>query len=333
MKPTFWSDEKVGLLARDARLTFLGLISAMADDHGRLSGAAKIVRGAVYPFDEDVSTRDVEEHIEALANAGLIERYQVNGSSYIHIKNWSRHQRVDKPSPSLLPEPPHTVPRVVDEGSQNIRGAFPTEGSVVVVEGSGTGKEAERDGDCMAAPLAPLVRLPRNAQQLVERFYPFASNRRLEVIAQLYLTLESAGRGAKVRRGEYVKARDPEHLDRVCAAVLDDPPNRDDLAIVWVLRKLQDPLPGPSPTEVAKKQEDARRQQEEAYQAAMRTAGLQWSTEHPEEYEQIRAAVDAQYKGQSGSFVKLAREAELSQKCARSAGFPSFDDWIRRPAA
>jgi len=125
VKPTFWTDEKVGLLARDVRLTFLGLISAMADDHGRLSGVARIVRGAVYPFDEDISTAEVERHLVEIAAKRLITRYAVNGGQYIHIRNWLRHQKVDKPSPSLIPEPPQTI----DDDSPNVRRTLPTERS------------------------------------------------------------------------------------------------------------------------------------------------------------------------------------------------------------
>lgn len=133
IKPTFWSDEKIGVLPREVRMTFLGLISALADDHGRLVGTARIVRGAVYPYDDDISIADVEGHLAQLAAAGRILRYQVNGSEYIAIQNWARHQRVDRPSPSLLPPPPGTI----DESSSSDRRTIPTDRKGEGGEGKG----------------------------------------------------------------------------------------------------------------------------------------------------------------------------------------------------
>lgn len=347
VKPTFWTDEKVGLLPRDVRLTFLGLISAMADDYGRLSGVAKIVRGAVYPFDEDVTTADVESHLVTLASAGLITRYQVNGSQYIHIRSWQKHQRVDKPSPSLLPPPPEASepePRPITDHSSNDRRTFPTDGT-----GDGDGRELEKErersgAEALASDLDPVVRdedrsvppvplavLPREAERFLERFYSLPSTtekRRTDVRRQVYDVLDPRGRGARLRKGAHVKARSPEHLAHCCLAVMDDPPREIDNAIVFLLTKLQDPPPGPTPSEIVKVQEDKRAAEEEKYHAEMRRAGLTWAQANPAEYETIRLEVDARYaNGVGGSFAKMARDSELAQKCAGRAGFITFDAW------
>jgi hypothetical protein len=141
LKPTFWSDEKLGLISREARYTFIGLISAMADDHGRLSGNARIIRGAVYPFDDDVTAGDVAEHLTQLAAAGRIDRYSVNGDDYIAITHWTRHQKVDKPSRSLIPSPSEAF---VDDSSNDRRTIVEQSTTIPAVvggEGSGSGKE------------------------------------------------------------------------------------------------------------------------------------------------------------------------------------------------
>jgi hypothetical protein len=135
IKPTFWTDEKVGLLPRAARLTFLGLISAMADDHGRLVANARIIRGAVYPYDDDVTAAEVSEHVEMLIASGRVARYTVNGDDYLFVRHWFQHQRVDKPQKSLLPAPPDEmedsapVPSAVVEPSPNVRRPFVPERS------------------------------------------------------------------------------------------------------------------------------------------------------------------------------------------------------------
>lgn len=124
IKPTFWTDEKLAELAREARLTFIGLISAMADDYGRLRGSPRLVRGSVYPMDDDITARDVEAHLAQLEGAGVIRRYAVNGEQYIEIVNWAKHQKIDRPSDSLLPafvERSSNDRRTISETSTSVR--------------------------------------------------------------------------------------------------------------------------------------------------------------------------------------------------------------------
>lgn len=356
LKPTFWTDEKIGVLPRDVRLTFIGLISAMADDHGRLVGSARIVRGAVYPYDDDMTVAMIGEHLDVLAAAGRIHRYSVNGDDYIQITNWSRHQRVDKPSPSLLPPPPDSIA----ERSANDPGTLPTEGKGEGTEGE---KEKERDGErsgaegvrepapigapAPASPgsppsvpspadeLASLIgALPPEARQILDTFYEPALTepqrvRWRQVAMQLVDALDPKHPGPKIRGGVRVKARSVEHMADVCRAVLRDPPMDRDAAVVFVLKKLLDPPKGPSVTEKAKRQEQAAVQLEETYHREAQAAAVQWAKEHPVEYEPIRLAVEATYSRRSGPFAETAKRSELTQRCAKAAGFPSFDAWRR----
>jgi hypothetical protein len=154
IKPSFWTDEKIGCLSRETRLTFLGLISAMADDDGRLKGNARIVRGAVYPFDDDITAAEVETHLSQLADAGRIVRYRIAGDDFIQIANWYRHQKIDRPSRSLFPAPEgeqisdsSNVRRALDESTSNVRRSFAleVEGSGGVVEGNAPAAPARSD--------------------------------------------------------------------------------------------------------------------------------------------------------------------------------------------
>lgn len=183
-----------------------------------------------------------------------------------------------------------------------------------------------------AAPPAPLVELPVEAERLVEQLYSLASDkRRLDVRRQLYDALDPRLRGARLRRGTFVKARSSEHLAACCRAVMDDPPRNIDAAIVIVLEKLLDPPPGPTVTERHKAVLDASTQEEEAYQRAARAAGVTWANQNPELYAPILEAVDAEFNHVGGNgtstFVKIARDTALGQRCAAAAGFPSFTAW------
>lgn len=112
--PSFWSDEKVGTVEPRARLLFMGLIS-QADDAGRLNGHPALIKSLIFPYDYDISLSDVEQWICLLANKNLIQRYEVDSQKYILIPNFNKHQTINRPQPSKLPEPKETT-EMIDHG-------------------------------------------------------------------------------------------------------------------------------------------------------------------------------------------------------------------------
>ncbi len=102
IKPEFWGDEKLSRLDALTRLVFIGLMSN-ADDAGRLIDNVKALDGVIFPNTEE-SCRDP---LATLARLGRIRRYVTeSGQGVIQLVYWSRHQRVDKPSPHVLPPEP-----------------------------------------------------------------------------------------------------------------------------------------------------------------------------------------------------------------------------------
>lgn len=114
--PSFWTDEKVGTVEPRARLLFMGLIS-QADDSGRLSGHPALIKSLIFPYDYDITLLDVEKWIGLIAERNLIRRYEVNSQKYILITNFNKHQTINRPQPSKLPEP-------TDETIMNDHGLF-----------------------------------------------------------------------------------------------------------------------------------------------------------------------------------------------------------------
>lgn len=180
-----------------------------------------------------------------------------------------------------------------------------------------------------AAPPAPRAVLPLHAQRLVDEVYGLASEkRRIDVARQFADAIDPASRGARLRRGAYVKARSVEHLDDCCKAVLYDLPRNPDMAVVFVLEKLGDPPPGPTPTEVAKQREEESRALQERYFADAKAAGLAWARDHPEDYRALVAPIEAQFAEVQGTtFGKFGRDAALVKATAQAAGFPPFEQW------
>lgn len=103
--PSFWEDEKLGSCDPITRLLFMGLIS-QADDEGRLKGHPSLLRSIIFPYDESITAEIIEIWLTKLADSEhqLIRRYEVDNQKYIFITNFKKHQTINKPQKSKLPE-------------------------------------------------------------------------------------------------------------------------------------------------------------------------------------------------------------------------------------
>ncbi len=79
-------------------------IIEVADDQGRLPGQAAFIRSEVWPYD-DISIKDVEADLVAIAQAGNIVIYQDGGSKYLQIVNWWMYQTIEWAGKSDFPAP------------------------------------------------------------------------------------------------------------------------------------------------------------------------------------------------------------------------------------
>jgi hypothetical protein len=155
IKPEFWQDEKLARIPRDARLMFIGLWN-IADDEGRLRGSPLFIRAQVFPYDLDV---DVEANLASLEGLGCIQRYTVDGESFIWVRNFSEHQRIDRPKPSVLP-----APTLRDESSIDRRSVDDASSQKVAGrEGKGKEQGKEVEGSASAPSSSEQIEPPRIA--------------------------------------------------------------------------------------------------------------------------------------------------------------------------
>lgn len=101
IKPEWLDDELLALASSDARVLSVALI-LLADDYGNGRASKLILGGQVFPG------KPIEIVIAALAELVAIRYisiYSVDGQSYYSIRNWSKHQRVDKPGKNMVPMP------------------------------------------------------------------------------------------------------------------------------------------------------------------------------------------------------------------------------------
>ena len=159
LKPEMWQDEKVGRLSRDARLLFVTLITA-ADDDGRFRAVPQLLIGHGFPYDEDAPKR-LQGWLKALSDTGLVVLYEVDGVPYGVLPNWSSHQKINRPSPSLLPPPPSersvSAHGTVTEDSVNDHGGL-MEGSRPRARAcAGADRGSDRIKDLLTASSTPEV--------------------------------------------------------------------------------------------------------------------------------------------------------------------------------
>lgn len=122
IKPELPQSESLGRVSRDARLLFVNLFT-IADDCGRLRGQSRLLASLLYPFDDGLEGRvkttgvDVDKWLDELEREDGIRRYVADGVPYIQITKWLEHQKIDRPSPSRIPEcttTPREAARVPD---------------------------------------------------------------------------------------------------------------------------------------------------------------------------------------------------------------------------
>jgi hypothetical protein len=121
IKPEFWLNEDLGRLEDFTRLVAVALLN-YADDEGYFNANPELIRGQVFPFEKN-STRIQRALVEA-STACFISLYSgTNGRVYGRIQNFSKHQKIDRPSPSRIKplvnfdEPSTKAQRGIDESS------------------------------------------------------------------------------------------------------------------------------------------------------------------------------------------------------------------------
>ena len=105
IKPVFFKHERLYELERETglpmRVAFAGLWT-QADREGRFEWRPRRLKTDILPYDEI----DFALILNALADAEMVQRYEVDGKEYGFIPSWHEHQQVNKrEQASRLPDP------------------------------------------------------------------------------------------------------------------------------------------------------------------------------------------------------------------------------------
>lgn len=160
-KPEFWRSERITSVDWEARLVLKGLES-FVDDNGVGRDDLALIVGDIFQRDlvrePSRTLARVSEAISRLHEAGLLWRYEHEGTSLLYIAFWDSVQRVDKPQAGRNPRPDGTWNYKDSEIRES--GAKPREGSRVVLPGTGeqrnrgTGEQTSPDGSSQPSAAA-----------------------------------------------------------------------------------------------------------------------------------------------------------------------------------
>lgn len=148
IKPQFWTDIKIQKRSLSARLTFIGLWN-FADDAGYFQAEPRLIKAALYPVDDSFTVDNVSEALSELSVNAHIKLYESHGEKYGYIPNFTKHQRINRPTPSVFPR--------FSDGSVSTQGVLFEPSSQLcagsgVVSGSGSGVGSGNGSDLKSVP-------------------------------------------------------------------------------------------------------------------------------------------------------------------------------------
>jgi DNA replication protein DnaT len=148
IKPEFWMHEKLAEKSEFTRLLAIAILN-WADDEGYFMANPTLIKGQLFPFLDD--SKIIPRSIQDLSSVGWIELSEdEDGRSIGRVTNFAKHQRVDKPKPSIIKplwgfqDASKTHPRSIQDASKE----------------EGKGKEGNRNGKegitCLQADDSPI---------------------------------------------------------------------------------------------------------------------------------------------------------------------------------
>lgn len=93
IKESIHGSEKLNSLSDFQYRLWVGLITYV-DDYGRGDARPAIIKGTVFPLRDRLTVKSIQDALLALANAGCVNLYEVDGKPYLYFPNWEAHQRI-----------------------------------------------------------------------------------------------------------------------------------------------------------------------------------------------------------------------------------------------
>lgn len=104
IKDSIRFSEKVNSLSDFQFRLWVSLITYV-DDYGRGDARPAVIKGTCFPLRDRITNKDIDAALNALAGAGCVGLYKVDGKPYLYFPNWQSHQNIrNKKSKFPAPE-------------------------------------------------------------------------------------------------------------------------------------------------------------------------------------------------------------------------------------
>ena len=100
--PSIWVSEDFSNLSFLSRIVWIGLFS-IADDEGRGKANISFLKSQLFPFDDDLTTKKIENCLKEIEKTMSIQFYEVENKKYYQLLSWEKFQTINRPSPSQIP--------------------------------------------------------------------------------------------------------------------------------------------------------------------------------------------------------------------------------------
>ena len=110
IKASFWNDPDTLQWPREQRWFYMGL-AQLADDSGCVEDSPFAYKLLLFPspLDADITIEKLTDWRNRLVECGRAVPYAIGGKTYLFLKNFHKHQTLDKPTPpskASIPLPP-----------------------------------------------------------------------------------------------------------------------------------------------------------------------------------------------------------------------------------
>lgn len=122
--PNIWQSEDFSKLSTLGKLVFIGLFS-LADDEGKGRSNPVYLKSSLFPYEEGIRSADIDKTLSEIGSNMSVIFYTHDGSNYYNLYNWNEWQKIDKPTPSKIPDyDENTMVKLFDEYSTSPRRGF-----------------------------------------------------------------------------------------------------------------------------------------------------------------------------------------------------------------
>lgn len=110
LKPE-WLDDQALYESSDAARVLSAALILLADDHGNGRAGEMWLSARVFPGRPIKHLREAMKRLVAIRYCSL---YESDGQAYFSIRNWAKHQKVDKPGKRKVPPSPENIREGLD---------------------------------------------------------------------------------------------------------------------------------------------------------------------------------------------------------------------------